>query len=126
MAELSSFEIPFQYSESDQYIRAIRYNLIRKNGEIMPGAFKSRRGGVSVTRTNESIKEYALAYMNAHFEGIKVTFSRTVCDEYSISETHSPSPGHNLHHWELYGDTEESDLSDIQILALIKASGVVG
>ena len=122
MAELNSFEIPFEYKAEDSYIRAIRFNLIRKNGEILPGAYKSKRGGVSVTRTNEKVKEIAVTYMKSHFEGNMALFSRTVCDEFDIYEQHSPSPNHNLHHWELYGNPDKAELSDEQILQLIRNS----
>ena len=53
MAVYNSFEIPFDYSERDKYIRAVRFNLIRPNGEIKAGAFKSKKGGVSVTRSDD-------------------------------------------------------------------------
>ena len=120
MAELNSFELPFEYAVTDTYIRAIRFNQLRKNGEIMPGAFHSKRGGVSVTRTNDAVWEYAFAYMKAHFEGVMATFPRTVCDDNAIFEKHNPSPGHNLHHWELYGNSNLSCLTDEQVIALIK------
>ena len=122
MHEFSSFEIQFDQTDDDKYIRAVRFNLIRRNGDIKAGAFKSNRGGVSVTRTNNVLLNRALAYMKSHFEGEQVAFPVTVCSENDIYEKHSPSPGHNLNHWELYGDKNLNALSDEQIDALIDAS----
>ncbi|SEQ07278.1 hypothetical protein SAMN02910369_01130 [Lachnospiraceae bacterium NE2001] len=59
----NSFEIPFQYSNDDKYIRAIRFNMIRRNGDIKISAFKSNRGGVSVTRSYDKHMKYATDYM---------------------------------------------------------------
>lgn len=119
MAVYSSFEAPFEYSENDQYIRAIRNYLLRRNGEVKAGAFKSHKGGVSVTRTNMVLLNFALSYMNAHFEGEMAIFPEKACKEACIYEKHSPSPGHNIHHWELYGDPELTELTEEQIDALI-------
>ena len=41
MHEFSSFEIQFDQTDDDKYIRAVRFNLIRRNGDIKAGAFKS-------------------------------------------------------------------------------------
>lgn len=56
MAGYNSIEVLFDYSEADRYIRAIRFNLLRRNGEVKDGAFKSKKGGVSVTRSNDLLK----------------------------------------------------------------------
>ena len=120
MDEYSNFELPFDYSDEDKYIRAIRFNLIRPNGDIKISAFKSNKGGLSVTRSNEKYLEYALNYMRVHFEGMMAIFPTIVCKINGIYEKHSPSEGHNLHHWELYGDETESALTSTQIMAIIK------
>ena len=122
MSEFSSFEAPFECSEHDKYIRAIRFNLIRRNGEIKAGAFKSNRGGVSVTRSNEILLNWALSYMKSHFEGEMAVFPTRVCGENGICERHSPSPGHNIHHWELYGDESLNPLTDEQMDAIVDAA----
>ena len=124
MDTFSSFETPFQYSDNDEYIRAIRFNMIRKNGDIKISAFKSNRGGVSVTRCNNTVYEKAMAYMLSNFEGAMASFPVMICKENSIYEKHCPSPGHNLHHWELYGDPQSGELTLAQITALVKASVV--
>ena len=121
MEEYSSFELPFQYSDQDHYIRAVRENMIRKNGDIKGCAFKSRNGGASVTRSNRELLEYAIGYMKAHFDGVMAVFEEKLCAKVRIYEKYSPSLGHNLHHWELYGDIEESALSDEQIDSIINA-----
>ena len=115
MGTYNSFEIPFQYSNQDHYIRAIRLNMIRRNGEIKDSAFKSKKGGVSVTRSNDELFDYAISYMKSHFDGVMASFSARICSAADIYESHSPSPGHNLHHWELYGSTEGTELTDDQI-----------
>ena len=120
MDTYDSFEYPFQYSDTDRYIRAVRFNLIRRNGQIKISAFKSNRGGVSVTRTNTTVYEKAMAYMWSHFEGEMVSFDVNVCKENDIYEKHSPSPGHNHHHWELYGDSEHNPLNEKQIAAILE------
>ena len=122
MDTFSSFEFPFRYSDDDSYIRAIRFNMIRRNGEIKISAFKSNRGGVSVTRTNDAVYDKAMGYMMSNFEGTMAVFPVKVCKDYLIYEEHSPSHGHNFHHWKLYGDAAYNELSMIQIIALIKAS----
>ena len=119
MDECSSFETPFLYSNKDYYIRAVRLNMIRKNGEIKDCVFKSKKGGVSVTRSNDDLYNCAMKYMETHFEGIMLAFQERVCVEVDIFEKHSPTPGHNLHHWELYGSKSEIELSDSQINAII-------
>lgn len=116
----NSFDVPIEYSESDQYIRAIRFNSIRSNGDIKISAFKSNKGGVSVTRSNDRYLQDALIFMKSHFEGRMAVFHRTVCDLTGVYEKHSPSPGHNLHHWELYGSEENTELSLHQIAEIIK------
>lgn len=121
MDAYNSFDIAYKYSDTDCYIRAVRLNMIRRNGEIKDAAFKSRKGGVSVTRSNEELLEYALAYMKSHFDGVMAKFPVTVCKEASIFEKHSPSQGHNMHHWELYGSQKEDGLSDEQIDTLINS-----
>lgn len=118
----SSFEIPFVQSDNDKYIRAVRLNLIRRNGDISACAFKSNRGGVSVTRSNSALLDRALLYMKLFFEGKMAVFPVALCAKEHIYEKHSPSLGHNLHHWELYGDSDLSPLSDEQIDALINAA----
>ena len=120
MAMYNSFELPFQYSKNDTYIRAIRRNMIRKNGEIKISAFKSNKGGVSVTRTNDAVFDKAMAYMLLHFEGLMASFPVIVCKQNAIHEEHSPSPGHNLHHWELYGDQNHEEMTPGQIAAVIE------
>lgn len=119
MGEFSSFETPFEYADDDRYIRAVRHNMIRRNGEIKASAFKSNRGGVSVTRCNDNVFEIAIAFMKKRFEGRMAVFSRMACREADIFEKHSPSPGHNIHHWELFGNREEKELSNDQIAVLI-------
>ena len=121
----NSFEEPFEYSIEDHYIRAIRFNMIRRNGEIKISAFKSNRGGVSVTRTSNAVFAYAVSYMKAHFEGVMAMFPVKTCKDNDIYEKHSPSPGHNMHHWELYGDSQERELSVPQMVALMEAAAVV-
>ena len=119
MDAYSSFEIPFQYSDQDCYIRAIGLNMIRRNGEIKDSAFKSKKGGVSVTRSNDDLFDYAIAYMKSHFDGVMASFMENVCPVAGIYEQHSPSPGHNHHHWELYGSAEKIELTDDQIDKII-------
>ena len=119
MESYNSFEIPFQYSDCDQYIRAIRLNMIRRNGEIKDSAFKSKKGGVSVTRSNQNLFDYAIAYMKSHFDGVMASFAEDICPTSGIFEKPSPSPGHNIHHWELYGSSEETELTDEQIDKII-------
>lgn len=122
MSEFSSFETPLEYSDYDKYIRAIRFNLIRRNGEISAGAFKSNRGGVSVTRSNEILLNRALSYMKSHFEGEMAVFPTKVCSKNGVYEKHSPSSHRNLHHWELYGDKNLDPLTDEQIDAIVDAA----
>ncbi|GEM_PF-4182288 len=122
MAEYSSFELPFDYTDQDQYIRAIRYHFIRRNGDIKAGAFKSHNGGVSVTRSNDLLLSRALTYMKAHFEGRMAVFPQASCASAEIFEKYSPSPGHNLHHWELFGNRECGELTEEQIDTLIDES----
>lgn len=121
MHEFDSFEMPFEYKDSDKYIRAIRDNLIRKNGEIKAGAFKTNKGGVSVTRCNDSVLDYALKYMEFHFEGVMAVFPRMVYLNSNIYEKYSPSQGYNKHHWELYANKNRDALSEEQIDAIIEA-----
>lgn len=121
MEKYSSFEIPFEYSDNDGFIRAIRLNMIRKNGEIKTSAFKSNKGGVSVTRYNPDVYEYAIGYMNSHFEGIMATFPCLICNKNNIITVHNPTKGHNLHHWELYGSEQKTALSVEQIIAIINS-----
>ena len=121
MGTYNSFELPFQYSENDMYIRAIRRNMIRRTGEIKISAFKSNKGGVSVTRTNDVVLDKAITYMLLHFEGMMASFPVTVCKKNNIHEVHSPSPGYNLHHWELYGDLQRNEMTIAQIAAIIEA-----
>ena len=120
MDAYSSFETPFQYSEKDCYIRAIRENMIRKNGDIKRSAFISNRGGVSVTRSNDELYEEAMGYMKTHFHGYMGVFSTEICDFAEIVQKHKPSPGHNAHHWELFGDENGAELSTMQIAAIIE------
>lgn len=120
MAMYSTFDVQIEYSGTDQYIRAIRFNMIRANGNIKISAFKSNKGGVSVTRSNECFLEDALTYMKSNFEGRMAVFARTVCDNAEIFEKHSPSLGHNTHHWELYGNAQYDELSLSQIVEIIK------
>ena len=115
MAGCSRFEVLFDYSDADQYIRAIRFNFIRRNGEVKAGAFKSKKGGVSVTRSNDLLMELALSYMKMHFEGEMAVFPASICTFANIFEKHSPNPGHNLHHWELYGNSNFEELTEEQI-----------
>ena len=96
-------------------------NMIRRNGEIKISAFKSNRGGVSVTRCNQDTYEYAMRYMNSNFEGMMGEFPCSICDKHNVYAFHSPSEGHNLHHWELYGSEQKTDLSIEQILAIINS-----
>ena len=119
MSEYSSFEATFDPSSRDSYIRAVRFNLIRRNGEIKASAFKSNSGGVSVTRSNEILLNRALSYMKSHFEGEMAVFPTVVCGKNGVYEKHSPSPRHNLHHWELYGDEGLNPLTDEQIDAIV-------
>ncbi|MBR1685404.1 MAG: hypothetical protein IJ708_09740 [Clostridia bacterium] len=119
MGAYSSFETPFQYSDQDNYIRAIRENMIRKNGDIKRSAFRSKRGGVSVTRSNDELYDEAIGYMKTHFQGYMGVFQTSVCDSAEIAQMHKPSPGHNAHHWELFGDEDGAELSTMQIAAII-------
>ena len=121
MYTFNSFEQDFRYSEDDSYIRAVRFNMIRKNGDIKVSAFKSNHGGVSVTRTNEIVYEKAMAYMRSYFEGIMALFPVRTCADNDIFEIHSPSPGHNMHHWELFGDSQKNELTLKQIMAILQA-----
>ena len=121
MQEFNSFETPFEYSERDRYIRAVRFNLIRRNGEIKAGAFKSNRGGVSVTRSNDVLFNRALSYMKLNFEGKMAVFPVKICSMASIFEKHSPSKS-NIHHWELCGGIDCSGLNEEQIDQLIDAA----
>lgn len=114
------FSCTFKYSQDDSYIRAIRPDYIRRNGEIKAAAFKSNRGGVSVTRTNEAHMEEALDFMRFNFQGKMGVFSRAVCDQTQIEEVHSPTPGYNEHHWELYGNSSMVPLSGEQILEIVQ------
>lgn len=125
MAGYNSFEVPFDYSEADRYIRAIRFNLLRRNGEVKAGAFKSKKGGVSVTRSNDLLMQIALYYMKKHFEGVMAVFPVQICEDNYIYEEHSPSPGYNLHHWELYGNSQYEELTEEQIDALTDALTIV-
>lgn len=120
MDAYSSFETPFQYSDNDSYIRAIRENMIRKNGDIKRSAFRSNRGGVSVTRCNDELYDEAMGYMKTHFSGYMGIFKTQVCDSAGIFQTHKPSPGHNAHHWELFGNEEREELSTMQIGSIIE------
>ena len=122
MSKYSSFETQFELSDCDKYIRAVRFNLIRRNGEIKAGAFKSNNGGVSVTRSNELLLNRALTYMKSHFEGEMAVFPTIICRENKIFEKHSPSPGHNFNHWELYGNDSLNPLTDEQIDTLVDAT----
>ena len=119
MPAYNSFEVPFDYSNTDKYIRAIRFNMLRRNGEVKAGAFKSKKGGVFVTRSNDLLMAMAMSYMKVRFEGVMAVFPKSICDDTNIFEKHSPSPGHNLHHWELYGNIEYDELTEEQIDALI-------
>lgn len=120
MDAYNSFEIPFQYSDKDSYIRAIRENMIRKNGDIKRSAFRSNRGGVSVTRCNEELYDDAIGYMKTHFQGYMGIFQTKECDLAEIVQIHKPSPGHNIHHWELFGDENGNELTTMQISAIIE------
>ena len=93
--------------------------MIRPNGVIKISAFKSNKGGVSVTRSNDRYLQDALTYMKSHFERRMAVFQRTVCCRTGVNEKYFPSPGHNLHHWELYGSEEETELSQHQIVEII-------
>ena len=57
--------------------------------------------------------------MKSNFEGLMAVFVCSVCAKSRIYEKYSPSPGYNLHHWELFGDKELSSLSDEQIGTII-------
>ena len=120
MDAYSSFETPFQYSDNDSYIRAIRENMIRKNGDVKRCAFRSNRGGVSVTRSSDGLFDEAMGYMKTHFQGYMGVFDVKICDMLEIIQKHKPSAGHNAHHWELYGDEDESELTTMQIAAIIE------
>ena len=65
------------------------------------------------------------SHMNMHFEGKMAIFPETVCVDANIFEMHSPTPGHNLHHWELYGNSQHDALAEEQIDALSEAIAFV-
>ena len=118
MSDYSVFHDEIIPSQSDEYIRAVYNHFFDRNGCIVSATFKSSRGGVSVTRSNESVAHNAMCYMKQNYQGKMAVFPVASCGRLSIHDEYEPSP-YNSNHWGLYGDTEHNDLSNRQIAGLI-------
>ena len=103
--------------ENDNYIRAIRDRFI-SDGSIDASAFKSNKGGVSVTRADTGDLDRQIKYMRRRFEGHMGVFPTGVCHSANIFEDYSPSL-ENANHWELYGSKSHEPLSLAQIKHII-------
>ncbi len=108
----------FPYRESDTLIRAIRDSYIRSDGTIKLQAFRCNKGGVSVTRANDSNLDLALDFVKSKLEGKMGTFPRRTCDDVNIYCESTPSTS-NKHHCDLYGSATRNELSVSQIEHII-------